>query len=142
MRQFIRHPADIPIEVSAGEALAPAARQGHNVSLGGLAFRAEDALAPGTVIDIRIPFVRPAFESRARVVWCEARGGGFELGVAFLDADDAFRARMVEQVCHIEDYRRRVLRTAGRFLTAEEAAFEWIGRYASRFPDPGAEGGH
>jgi hypothetical protein len=42
---------------------------------------------------------------------------------------------MVEQVCAIEQYRGEVLENEGRELTAQEAAAEWIGRYAGRFPD-------
>jgi hypothetical protein len=82
------------------------------------------------------------FETKARVVWCSACEGGFELGVEFLAAEDAFRARMVEQVCYIEQYKKMVYQTEGRLLTAEEAAMEWIGKYASQFPDPGPEGVH
>ena len=40
MRQFIRHPATVPIEVSAGAAPEPALHEAMNVSLGGLAFQA------------------------------------------------------------------------------------------------------
>jgi hypothetical protein len=110
------------------------------VSFGGLAFQSDCELEPGIVVDVRIPFVRPMFETKARVVWCGAHEGGFELGVEFLDPEDAFRARMVEQVCYIENYKKAVYRTEGRLLTAEEAAMEWIRKYASRFPDTGPNG--
>lgn len=135
MRQFMRHPANITIEVSAGSELDRAARCSHNVGLGGLAFQSDRPLAKGTVIELRIPIVRPPFETRARVVWCRASEGGYDLGVEFLDPNDAFRARMVEQICHIEDYRAGVYRSEGRELTVEQAAMEWIGKYASEFPD-------
>lgn len=36
------------------------------------------------------------FESVAKVAWCRETEHGYELGVEFLDQDDAFRARMVE----------------------------------------------
>ena len=140
MRHFIRHPADIPIEVTAGDQLVHATRHIHNVSLGGLAFQSDGELEPGIIVEVRIPFVRPIFETKARVVWCRVREGGFELGVAFLDPEDAFRARLVEQVCHIENYRKVVYQAEGRLLTAEEAAMEWISKYASQFPDAGPEG--
>jgi PilZ domain len=140
MRQFIRHPADIPIEVSTGDQSADATRHTHNVSLGGLAFQSDRELEPGIVVEVRVPFVRPMFETKARVVWCRAHEGGFELGVAFLHPDDAFRARMVEQVCYIENYKKAVYQTEGRLLTGEEAAMEWIGKYASQFPGSGPEG--
>jgi hypothetical protein len=43
---------------------------------------------------------------------------------------------MIEQICHIESYRRDVAQQEGRQLTTEEAAVEWISRYASSFPNP------
>ena len=139
MRQFIRHPADVPIEVSTGDQSADATRHTYNVSLGGLAFQSDCEIQPGIVVEVRFTFVRPMFETKARVVWCSAREGGFELGVEFLDPEDAFRARMVEQVCHIENYKKTVYQTEGRLLTTEEAAMEWIGKYASQFPGSGPE---
>ena len=92
----------------------------------------------GSVINLWIPSVEPAFESEAWVVWCMPAAQGFDLGVAFLNAEDAFRARMVEQICHIETYRRRLMSDEGRALTPEAAAHEWIARYANSFPDPDA----
>ena len=50
-----------------------------------------------------------------------------------------FRARMVEQVCHIEQYKHQVLKKEGRKLSGEEAALEWIQKYAPQFP--GSDGG-
>jgi hypothetical protein len=142
MRQFIRHPANIPIEVRGGDPLPPATRQMVNVSLGGLAFQSDAAFEPRAIVTVRIPFVQPAFETRARVAWCTARNGRFELGVQFLDPEDAFVGKMVEQVCHIENYRKVVHEIDGRHLTAEEAAAEWIAKYAAQFPDPGPDRTH
>ena len=133
-RKFIRHPVDIPIEVSVEDEALPGPQQGYNVGLGGLALRASHPVPPGTMVRLRITCVRPAFESRARVVWCRpGRDRGHELGVEFLEADAMFRARMVEQVCHIEDYRNR-MRRAGRELTPQEAAKEWVAAHAAAFP--------
>lgn len=46
---------------------------------------------------------------------------------------DAFRLRMLEQIRQIGRYRQDVLRDTGRLLTPEEAAREWIDRYAASF---------
>jgi len=139
MRQFIRHPADIPIEVCIDDPRIHTKRHIHNVSLGGLSFQSDRAIDHGVIVEVKIPFVRPMFETKARVVWCSEHEDGYELGVEFLSLEDAFRGRMVEQVCYIENYKKVVFQTEGRLLTAEEAAEEWIGKYASRFPNPGAE---
>ncbi|MCM5678140.1 PilZ domain-containing protein [Schlegelella sp. S2-27] len=139
MRQFIRHPVSVPIEVKTDRHEPQRAVHTHDISLGGLAFVADEPQAPGAELGLRIGCVQPPFEARARVVWCRphaANGSAeaYELGVAFLDPQDVFLARMVEQICYIEDYRREVLRCEGRELTSEEAAFEWIDRYAADFP--------
>ena len=139
MRQFIRHPADIPIEVSpADEEGSPPPRL-VNVGMGGLAFRSRRAFKAARIVKVRIPWVRPPFETTARVAWCRACGDGYELGLAFIDPNDAFHARMVEQICHIEHYRRQVQESEGRRLTPEEAAREWIERHAAQFPAAGQE---
>lgn len=135
MRQFIRHPVDLPVEIGTGSLHGAAAAHAHDISAGGLAVHVDRAVAPGAHVHICIPYVQPAFEADARVAWCEpGEIDGYELGVTFLDAEVAFLARMVEQVCHIEDYRQSVGRVEGRQLTAEEAATEWIERYAGEFP--------
>jgi len=143
MRQFIRHPVDVPVEIGTNASDPPSAVHTHDISVGGLALRSSVAVAPGAHVDIRIPYVQPAFEAHARVAWCHPHDEeGFELGVTFLDAQDAFLARMVEQICHIEDYRMSVYRLQGRQLSAEEAAAEWIAQYAAQFPEIGSSRVH
>jgi hypothetical protein len=82
------------------------------------------------------------FESVAKVAWCRETEHGYELGVEFLDQDDAFRARMVEQICHIETYREQVQQTEHRELSPEQAAHEWISKFAEAFPDPESDSLH
>lgn len=141
-RKFIRHPVEIPIEVRADDQPIAVPRQGYNLSLGGLALRSPQRFARGDVVELSIEFVQPPFQTKARVAWCRSHDQSFELGVEFLDPEDAFRARMVEQVCHIEHYKREVNTREGRDLTTDEAAVEWIGKYAANFPGPGREDGH
>lgn len=142
MRQFIRHPVDVPIEIRTDHRHAGTAFQTHDISLGGLAVHSMDPVEPGAMIEVRIPYVDPVFEARARVAWCRPRrqGDGHEVGVSFLDAEVVFLARMVEQICYIEDYRKSMSREEGRELSPEEAAREWIAKYASKFPGASSGG--
>lgn len=133
-RRFIRHTADVPIEVRAVAGSEAILQQGKNVSEGGLAFISDTCPEVDDVIELRIPEVDPPFEAHARVVWCRPEEGRFLVGAQFLDASDAFRARMVEQVATIEKYRKDVLEREGRELSAQDAAAEWIGKYAGKFP--------
>ncbi|TMA10996.1 MAG: PilZ domain-containing protein [Deltaproteobacteria bacterium] len=137
MRQFIRHPSDVPIEIRCAPDSGYVRRCTQNVGFGGLAFLSDMAIEPETIIALRFPYLRPVFEvAAARVAWCQNQGSQYAVGVQFLDSEEAFRVRIVEQICHIESYRRDVEQREGRQLTAEEAAKEWISRYASSFPKP------
>ncbi|HEX6037501.1 PilZ domain-containing protein [Longimicrobium sp.] len=133
-RRFIRHTADVPIEVRAVPGAQAVVQHGTNVSEGGLAFVSDACLDAEGTIEVRIPEVDPPFEAHARVVWCRPEGDRYLVGVQFLDAADTFRARMVEQVCTIEKYRKDVHEQEGRELDAQQAAAEWIQKYAGRFP--------
>jgi hypothetical protein len=133
MRRFIRHPTDIPIEVLRGDG-ATVRQPLRDVSHGGLSFRHDDPLPVGAVIRMRIVLTQPAFETEARVIWCLPEGNAWQAGVEFLDPQDQFRARMVEQVCHIEHYRRELSEREGRHLSSHDAALEWIAKFAKEFP--------
>lgn len=136
MRKYIRHLAGVPIEVKGPGQGAHEVCQTVNLGIGGLAFRCDREFAQGAKLEIRIPFVLPPFEAPARVAWSKPHGGGFELGVEFLNQDEAYVGRMVEQVCHFDNYRKSILRTDGRQIAAEEAAREWIGKYGAKPPGP------
>lgn len=132
-RQYFRHPSDINIEVWPLNAREVKRQKIQNVSLGGLAFKSCTAYPPNSFICLRIVLAGQTFELKARVNWCRTRHPCFEIGAEFLDQNDAFEARMVEQMCRIEQYRSEQL-TQGRELSSDEAAQEWISRYAAQFP--------
>jgi len=133
MRHYLRHPSSIPIELHVGPS-ASGRRLLKDIGEGGLCFRAHIHLEPGTEIHILIPVQHPPFEADGVVTWCRGEGNEFEVGVRFCGAVSDFALRMVEQLCHIEQYRRDVLQREGRRLTSEAAAAEWISRFAGQFP--------
>lgn len=133
MRSFIRHPTDIPIEIEL-EGRPCKQEPLRNVSRGGLCFLSPEEAPVGCNVVVRISLTSPPFEATCRVTWCQADGDAWQVGVVFPDQDILFRLRMVEQICHIEHYRRRVRADQGRVLSSHEAAQEWIGLYAGAFP--------
>ena len=135
-REYVRHPTDIPIEVDydLSGVVADKTDYLNNVSFGGLSFQSLKGLEIGAGINLSIPLVKPVFHIRGRVVWCKPVNAHFEVGVEFIEPERIFKARMVEQVCHIEHYKREVLEKEGRHLTGEEAALEWITKFAADFP--------
>ena len=134
-RKFIRHPSDIPIEYRFIDKTKCSQDSVNNVSIGGLSFRSNQYIKPNSCLHLHIPIDDGYFEADAKVCWCHSRGDQYyDVGVDFNDAKEAFSARMVEQVCHIEHYKRTVLETEGRQLNGDEAAAEWIAKYANQFP--------
>jgi len=132
-RRFIRHPTEIPIELLHKTGSVRKNKRLKNISLGGLAFSSNQNWQPGTILGIRIPLIDPEFETTGKVVWCQQENTRFDVGVEITDIHDAFRVRMVEQICQIEKYRNQ-LKQQGRILSSEEAAIEWLNCYAAEFP--------
>ncbi len=134
-RQYVRHPSDVPICWSLANVAIQGSEYLKNVSEGGLAFMSLTELALGSTVDIQIPAIDPQVSLKGVVVWCEAcTSQQYEIGVRFIDANNHFRMRMVEQICHIEHFKREIFETEGRIISGEDAALEWISRYAKDFP--------
>ncbi len=134
MRQFIRHPASLPIEYTVDDNIMHGKEFVKDIGEGGLCFSVSNNIEPGTAIFIRISVCTPPFETKGIVVWCCKTNEKYELGVKFADAATEFRVRMIEQVCHIKQYKNEILEKEGRKLSDEEAAVEWIEKYAKDFP--------
>lgn len=134
MRQYIRHPSDIPIVYDFMEFISDQKEYLKDISVGGLCFRSRIAIPQGTCLTLQIPLTHPVFRAKGMVTWCRPQQSCYEIGVQFLDEQTEFRARMVEQVCYIEHYKRDIFEKEGRVLSGEDAAVEWIQKYASHFP--------
>ena len=133
-RRFIRHPSRMPIRFDLQGDRTCCDERLCNVSEGGLCFVTKVMLDTGLAIRVTIPVLGEQFAADGIVAWCRSVGRGYEVGVRFVSQQDRFSVRMVEQLCYIEDYRRQVEREEGRHLTSEQAAEEWIERFADRFP--------
>jgi len=138
VRKYIRHPSDVPIQVSldlveddsedsADETLT-------NVSLGGLSFISKQPFEIQQPVRVSIPLLKQETNLLGTVVWCEKSVDNYEIGIKFEGSKDLFRLRMIEQICHIEHYRKEIKLVEGRELSTAQAATEWISLYASDFP--------
>ena len=105
-----------------------------NVSLGGLSFISSRKLQILDRVRVCIPILKKENCLTGRVVWCEKAAAGYEIGLEFERSQEIFRLRMIEQICHIEHYRKEIESQQGRKLSTEEAAKEWISEYAGDFP--------
>ena len=134
MRKYIRHPSDIPMHYSLGEIVSSKKEYLKNISKGGLCFSSREPLKKGTIINIEIPIRQPVFTATGIVVWCRKNGTEYDVGVKFESMDVGTSIRMVEQVCYIEHYKMEIFTQEGRELSGEEAAIEWIRKFAKGFP--------
>ncbi len=62
------------------------------------------------------------------------QAGRHAYGVRFCNQGMFPRVRLLEQICHIEAYRKTQAAQCNRHLSSNRAAMEWIARYAGRFP--------
>lgn len=134
MRTYIRHPANIPVQIEVESEAAGNIRRLANVSHGGLAFNSAAPIAKGSVIRLIIDAVDPVFAAQGIVTHAHREQAHYVIGIEFIHRNDLFVARMVEQICHIEQYKREVAANEGRQLSGQEAATEWIRKYANSFP--------
>ncbi|MGE8361486.1 PilZ domain-containing protein [Pseudomonas sp.] len=133
MRRFLRHPSEMPVElVLRKQAFVPKQRL-HNISLGGVACNSSRGFRRGAAVELRIPLFGEQARYPGIVAWCRRTDDNYLVGVAFIDEDTLFRARMVEQVCQIEQYRHLREQESGEQVPIENAAQEWIAQHAPEY---------
>ena len=133
-REYIRHPSKVPLIVVPHSARQQLSLKLNNVSVGGLAFESPVEFHVNSLIKIKIPSTQPVFKVNAVVQWCREIKDYFEMGVRFLDPEDLFRVRMVEQVCHISEYRKEAQKITGKRIAWNKASMEWIEKNGGSFP--------
>ena len=133
---FIHHPSGFPIEFKRiwfdwGDEL----EGGLEHSSIGLIFESEKYFRPGTRLEITIPLRNDSACFRGQVVLVRHRGESYEIGLWLQRRSDASRARIVEQICHIETYlRERKYRDGPYSLNRDRITEEWITQHAGKVP--------
>lgn len=135
MRHFLRHPSDLPVELVLRKQTYQPRQRLNDISLGGVACNSSRSFRRGTAIELRIPTLGDQARYAGIVAWSRKQADHFLVGIRFMDEDTLFRARMVEQVCQIEHYRRERERELGQSVSTEAAAQEWIAANAANFPN-------
>ena len=133
-REYIRHPSKVPLVIIPHSTREQLSLKLNNISTGGLSFDSPVEFHTNAIVKIKIPSIKPVFKVNAVVQWCRQIKGCFEMGVQFLDQDDAYKVRMVEQVCHISEYRKEIQQVTGRRMTWNKASMEWIEKNGGSFP--------
>lgn len=138
MRFHIRHSLDMTIHCMTLYTRVDSAvtrRTLKDVSEGGLCFKSHLPFVPQSVVHLRIPVQHPPVETTGVVAWCR-RGEEYEIGVRFKEPPVEL-LRMVGLACRIKHY-TRLQRRSGRMLSTDQAAREWISRYAGIVSDQAA----
>lgn len=133
---FIHHPSGFPIDFK--RIWFDLEEQHEDVSEHsdiGLIFESEKYFKPGITMEITIPLPNEVAKFRGKVVLVRHHGDSYEIGVWLRHRADASRARIVEQICHIETYLKRKKFSDGPYsVNREKLAEEWINKYASTVP--------
>jgi hypothetical protein len=133
MRRYIRHPSSMPLDYRLSGGWS-GVQQLRNVSAGGVCFAAGLPMEQGMSIRVSIHMGGKDFEADGEVAWCHGTSDHHEIGVRFHKAASMETVHMVEQLCYIEQYRQQVRHNEGRELSSEQAAQEWVERYATELP--------
>ncbi len=132
---FIYHPLSIPLSVRRRR---PAwwHRQTRSEAPGelGIIFRSDTYLPTGSLIELSISLRGEMHRFSGEIVLVREIEDGYEIGLWLASHEDTCRARIVEQVCHIESYLRIRRLREGPFLSRETVAREWISNFAHQFP--------
>jgi len=84
---------------------------------------------------IKMPFEDKVFDIKGEVVRCvrNSETKFFDIAVNFVKAQEAFKAKMIEQVYLISGYRDMLSVRSGKEISLEEASRKWIKRYSEKF---------
>jgi c-di-GMP-binding flagellar brake protein YcgR len=139
-RHYIRHPISIPLVYKVMKQQIERDRQDGqsetiNVSVGGLLFSAEHPVKPDSMIEIKMPFENRIFNLKAKVVRCvnNPETKFYDIAVSFFRLHEAFKAKMIEQIYLISEYRDLLSLQLGKEIAFEEASRKWIKQYSERF---------
>ena len=137
LREFIRYPTSVPFQLDKLDSeVSHGINTLNNVSFGGVSCLCSEPIEKGKTVKMKVNCINPNFEITGKTVWCRATNNQYEIGIEFIVSKDTiFHLRMVEQICHIEHYRNEILHKEARVLSSEEAASEWIEKYAGNFPE-------
>ena len=141
-RRFIRHPICFPLVYKVVKKGLPKDLKGSrsttiNISKGGLLFSAKRPVEVDSSIIIRMPFQNKFFSVEAKVVHCnkDIHTKLYNIGVCFQNPSEAFKARLVEQMYLISEYRDLRSMKLGKEISLQEASREWIKRYSKKFQE-------
>ncbi|NVZ99814.1 PilZ domain-containing protein [Pseudomonas gingeri] len=133
MVRFLPHPVDVPVKLTLLEHSCISRHRLRTLSLGGIACPSPRAWRHGSALEMCIPSLGEAACYSGYVAWCLKRKHAFLVGIAFVDEQTLFGARMSEQLCQIERYRKVREQQNAQPQNIEAIAQEWVQQHANDF---------
>jgi hypothetical protein len=109
-----------------------------DISDGGASFASTIKHEPGQAVELAFPTFPDRPVLAGTIAWTKAdpdTPGLHRYGVKFDDEKDKKTLRLVEMICHIMTYRAVQEHLTGKAISADDAAREWIEKYAESFPE-------
>lgn len=130
--KFVAHPNDIPLHIE--EVNHSYSQESLTVDgFCGISYLCERSYQSGQSVQLKLTEIDPDFCVIGRIYQCVEEDNSFRIFIEFPKREDCYCVRMIEQLSHIEHYRRQA-KLQGRRLSFNEAATEWIQQFASTFP--------
>ena len=135
-RQYTRHRISVPLTVRAASEGAELRSTVGDLSEGGLCFACSTPFETGASIEVSLPIADVRFTLIGTVTRSTPTDdGGYCVAIAFLHPEVSFRMKLAEQLLRIQELRKELARERGEDVTPEEAARQWVERYAAEFAD-------
>jgi len=118
LREFFRHPAEIPIEVWSDDDTEGDCQYLTNISLGGLAFKSNHEWQMHSTVSIHL-LLNPSIRICGTVVWCQKLEEMYQIGIKFLDnpqLDNRLKENMIDEVCEADLYKKILFDITENFL--------------------------
>jgi hypothetical protein len=138
-RKYIRHPLSYPLQMRVlkeqrGHTLVKS--RSENIGGGGLLFQSGVEIKEGIEVEITLSIEGRDFLLDGTIVRSEPIGNGdYNVAVSFHKPDEVLKARMMEQVVRIEEFKQRLERRCHKRLDFDWVANQWIKRYSKFFAE-------
>lgn len=129
---FIQHPKEIPVTFLSTSTKKEEHKEIREGKDAGICFWTVEKPELDAQVVLGIDLDSNHFIGRGSVVRVQPENDGCWVCVK-ISPEDAFTIRMAEQLCQIEHYRLDNKQYFDRNMTADEAAQEWIAKYAAQF---------
>ncbi|MCV2403644.1 PilZ domain-containing protein [Marinomonas sp. C2222] len=131
--EFVTHPKELPLEITLIEDQSFPLLDEQRDGFVGVISHSSCQFNSGQSVKITLEEIDPNFCVSGRVAWCRKESDGYHVAIEFPTKEECYCVRMVEQLSQIEHYRRQA-KSQGRRLNYNEAASEWIQKFAATFP--------